>query len=46
MDVGGDPEEIGKWISDAKAQRLARDLCDGEAAEVSRTCPKTYKLGK
>jgi uncharacterized protein YhaN len=22
LDVGGDPEEIGKWIADAKAQRL------------------------
>jgi hypothetical protein len=22
LDAGGDPEEIGKWIADAKAQRL------------------------
>src|SRR5882724_2689691 len=22
LDAGGDPEEIGKWITDAKAQRL------------------------
>ena len=25
LDAGGDPEEIGKWISDAKAQRLAAE---------------------
>ena len=25
LDVGGDPEEIGKWIAEAKTQRLAAE---------------------
>jgi hypothetical protein len=33
LDVGGDPEEIGKWISEAKAQRLAAE------AELRRATP-------
>jgi site-specific DNA recombinase len=33
LDAGGDPEEIGKWISETKAQRLAAE------AELRRATP-------
>jgi len=35
LDAGGDPEGIGKWMSEAKAQRLAAE------AEVRRATPTT-----
>jgi site-specific DNA recombinase len=33
LDAGGDPDEIGKWISEAKVQRLAAE------AELCRARP-------
>jgi site-specific DNA recombinase len=41
LDAGGDPEEIGKWIAEAKAQRLAaeaqlRQATSGAGPALSR----------
>jgi site-specific DNA recombinase len=35
LDAGGDPEEMGKWIAEAKAQRLAAE------AEMHQATPGT-----